>query len=210
MIARSRFMLVTLLLVMTWLYLFFHTRQAIPVARPLAEFPASYQGWNMISQEQFGDDLLKVLKPSDYLARQYEAVNGRQVGLYIGYHNGSRESGEIHSPKNCLPGSGWQQVTTTQTVLAGLPDTIHLTRAVYQKGDNKELFLYWFQVRDKSISDEYALKLSGIASAILYGRKDASFIRISVPFVVNEHEAAAIGTSFIRDTYPMIRAFLPS
>lgn len=210
MIARSRFIAVALLIALTWLYLFFHTRQAIPVGRSLAEFPVSYHGWSMISQEHFGTDLLQVLKPSDYLARQYAAVDGRQVGLYIGYHNGSRDSGEIHSPKNCLPGSGWQKVTTTRTVLDGSPDAIHLTRAVYQKGDNKELFLYWFQVRNKSISDEYALKLSGITSAILYGRKDASFIRISVPFVVDEHEAAATGISFIRDTYPLIRAFLPS
>ena len=94
--------------------------------------------------------------------------------------------------------------------LTELPGTINLVKTVYQKGGNRELFLYWFQVRDKTLSNEYSLKLAGITGSIIHGRKDASFIRISVPFEENEHEAETAGVRFIRDIYPLIREFLPA
>lgn len=209
MTARYRFILVYLLVVLTWSFLAFRTSQAMPVARPLAEFPVSCQEWRMVAQDQFGSDVLSVLKPTDYLSRRYEAADGRKISLYIGYHDGGRQSGEIHSPRHCLPGVGWQQLSSFKTVLSDQAPPIHLTQAVYQKGDSKELFFYWFQVRGKTISNEYGLKLASIAGALAHGRKDAGFIRISVPFEADEQEAAAAGTRFIRDVYPLIHEFLP-
>lgn len=209
MITRYRFILVYLLVAMTWSFLTFRTSQAMPVARPLAEFPVSCQEWRMVAQDQFGSDVLNVLKPTDYLSRRYQAANGRKISLYIGYHDGGRQSGEIHSPRHCLPGVGWQQLSSSKIVMLDQERPIHLARTVYQKGDSKELFLYWFQVRGKTISDEYSLKLASISGSLIHGRKDAGFIRISVPFEADEHEAAATGIKFIRDVYPLIREFLP-
>jgi len=153
---------------------------------------------------------MSILKPTDYLSRRYEAANGGKVTLYIGYHDGGPQSGEIHSPRHCLPGAGWQQLSATRTVLVQPHDAIHLARAVYQKGQSRELFFYWFQVRGESIADEYRLKLAGITGALVHGRKDAGFIRVSVPFEADEQEAAATGASFIRELYPLLREFIPS
>jgi EpsI family protein len=210
MIARSRFILLYLLLMLTWACIHLTSRTSVPVAKPLAQFPAVYQEWRMISQERFSDVVLSVLKPTDYLSRNYEAPKVRRIGLYIGYHDGGKESGEIHSPKNCLPGSGWQQVSTERMNLNTPLNKISLIKAVYQKGEIREMFLYWFQVQDKTLSDEYSLKLAGITNSIFHGRKDAAFIRISVPFDVDEHEAAEAGVRFIQDFYPLIREFLPA
>jgi EpsI family protein len=80
---------------------------------------------------------------------------------------------------------------------------------VYQKGDSKELFLYWFQVRERSISDEYSLKLAEIINSALYSRRDASFIRVSVPVDSDIDQAIANGERFIRDFEPQFRVFLP-
>ena len=164
----------------------------------------------MTAQERFTEDILSVLKPTDYLSRRYEGSTVGRVGFYIGYHDGGKESGEIHSPKNCLPGSGWQQLSSERMDLKEPLGTINLVKAVYQKGSSRELFLYWFQMRDKTIADEYVLKLAGISSSVVHGRKDAAFIRVSVPFEVDEQEAAATGIRFIRDVYPLIREFLPA
>ncbi len=210
MIARYRFILFNLLIVGTWLFLTLRSSQAVPVARPLVEFPVAFQQWRMISQERFDPDVMNVLKPTDYLSRRYEGANGKRVSLYIGYHDGGTQSGEIHSPRHCLPGAGWQQLSTTRTVLVQPEGSIHLARAVYQKGQSKELFIYWFQVRGESIADEYRLKLAGITGSLAHGRKDASFIRVSVPFEADEQEAAVTGTSFITDLYPLLREFIPS
>jgi EpsI family protein len=210
MTARNRFMLFYLLLLATWASLQLQVRAAVPVARPLADFPKNWQKWRMTSQTRFSEDILKVLKPTDYLSRRYEEPNGRNIGLYIGYHDGGRGSGKIHSPRHCLPGSGWQQESTERMELAGEKGGIRLVKAVYRKGDTRELFLYWFQVREKTMSDEYSLKLAEMTNAIRHGRRDAAFIRISVPFGGDEEEAAAVGVAFIRDFLPLIRGYLPS
>jgi EpsI family protein len=185
------------------------SRASIPSAKSLAYFPTLCRDWRMTSQERFDDDILSVLKPTDYLSRSYENGIGTRIGLYVGYHDGGKNSGDIHSPKNCLPGSGWHQLSSQQVGIGVPRGTISLTKAVYQKGENRELFLYWFQVRDKSFSDEYSLKLAEISNAVMHGRKDASFIRVSVPFEDNELEAEAAGIRFIQDVYPLIQEYLP-
>lgn len=199
-----------LLLMAVWSYIHFHTQTPVPVSRPLNEFPASYREWRMTSQSRFSEEILNVLKPTDYLSRQYEGKEGGRVGLYVGYHDGGRESGEIHSPKHCLPGSGWQQVSTAPLLLSEPQCRINLVKAVYQKGTSKELFFYWFQVHETTLTNEYALKLAEVMNTLLHGRRDATFIRVTVPFDTDEEQAVKRGIGFIRDTYPLIRSFLPS
>lgn len=210
MIARFRFIFFYILLVLTWVCIHTPFRTAVPMAKPLAEFPTLCQEWRMTSQERFSEDVLSVLKPTDYLSREYEDTRGKRIGLYIGYHDGGKNSGEIHSPKNCLPGSGWQQVSTERMYFNEPLGTINLVKAVYQKGESRELFFYWFQMQKESFSDEYSLKLAGIANSVMHGRKDASFIRVSVPFETDEKEAIAAGVGFIRNMYPLIRNFIPA
>jgi EpsI family protein len=163
----------------------------------------------MTNQIEFDADILSKLKPTDYLYRQYIDSSGKAVDLYIGYHGGGKDVGEIHSPKNCLPGSGWYEVSSRRGEVQVPGGTINLVRAVYQKGESKELFLYWFQVRDRSISEEYSLKMAEIVNSAFHRRRDASFIRVSVPVDSGIDQATARCERFIRDFEPVIREFLP-
>jgi len=208
-IKNSRFIIVYLLLAGAVVFLTMHTDFAVPTNRPFSEFPVRVNTWQMSSQTEFSENVLNVLKPTDYISRQYKGTDGKEVSLYIGYHGGGKESGEIHSPRHCLPGSGWFEVSTKRGTLPVNDGKLNLVRSIYQKGGSKELFLYWFQVRDRSITDEYSLKLAEIAGSILNRRRDASFVRISVPFEANETAAIALGEQFIRDFLPAIREFLP-
>src|SRR4029450_689672 len=56
--------------------------------------------------------VLQILKMDDYLWRQYSGTPGLPLGLYIGYYQSMRQGATYHSPKNCLPGSGWYFVAT--------------------------------------------------------------------------------------------------
>jgi hypothetical protein len=64
-------------------------------------------------------------------------------------------------------------------------------------------------VRDRSISDEYSLKMAEIVNSVLYRRRDESFIRVSVPVDTDVEQATARGEKFIRDFEPLFREFLP-
>jgi EpsI family protein len=204
-----RFIIVYVLFAATALVITLHRDTEVPINRSFSEFPQKVQSWQMSGRSEFSANILSVLKATDYLYRHYKNGEGKTVSLYVGYHGGGKDSGGIHSPKNCLPGGGWYEVSTSRGVLEIPGGRINLVKAVYQKGESKDLFLYWFQVRDHSISDEYSLKLAEILNSVLYRRRDASFIRVSVPVDADLDQAVARGEQFIRDFEPFFREFLP-
>lgn len=204
-----KFVIVYLLFGLTALYLHLHTTVAVPSIRPLADFPQQQADWRMSSEWTFSANVLNVLKAADYISRQYTDAAGNRVTLYVGYHSGGEDSGGIHSPKHCLPGSGWYEVSSQRGTLELQGQRLKLVRSIYQKGGDKELFLYWFQVKGKSLSDEYSLKLAEITNSLLYRRADSAFIRVSVPFETNQEKAVALGERFVKDFYPLLQEFLP-
>lgn len=210
MIGKGCFIAVYALLIAAGLYLHLHRDLGVPMKASFSRFPTEVSQWRMTRESQLSDQVQSVLKASDVLMRQYVNPQGERVELYIGYHDGGKGSGEIHSPKHCLPGSGWMELSTARTQMSAADDRLNLVRAVYQKGDSSELFLYWFQVRGKSLSEEFSLKAAQIVNSVLHRRRDAAFIRISVPFQSDEQKAAAIGERFVSDFLPAIRSFLPN
>ena len=71
------------------------------------------------------------------------------------------------------------------------------------------MFFYFYQVKVKSLTNEYLLKAYEIINSVLYRRKDAAFIRISVPVTTDEESASQAGMKFLKDFYPIIQEFLP-
>jgi len=206
---QGRYIIVYLLLVLTALFIYTHETVAVPVNKPLTDIPTSFGEWTMVGQSRFNQDVLQNLQPTDYLYRVYKDSAGNRVTLYLGYHAGGPESGPIHSPKHCLPGSGWFELSEVKRKIQVAGKELPVVQAVYQNGDQKEMFLYFFQVKGQILTDEYSLKISEITNSILYNRRDSAFIRISVPFHGDQAEAAAAGDSFVIKVYPYIASVLP-
>lgn len=209
MIPHRRFYILYVLLIAAAAFVYLHEDLAVPVSRPLAEIPQKQGPWKMVSQTRFNQQILEVLKPTDYISRNYVDTQGHRVAIYLGYHGGGPESGPIHSPKHCLPGSGWHNLSTNPGKLQVAGQELNLVRAVYQNGSANELFLYWFQVKGKTLSGEYSLKFSEVFNSIFYNRRDSAFIRISVPFDGDLDEALAVGEGFVQTFYPHIVSVLP-
>ena len=206
---KTRFFIVYLLLILAGLYINMHSDIEVSLNKSFEGFPIEHKGWHMTSESHFSDDVLDVLRPTDYMLREYVGEENVPVSLYIGYHGGGRESGAIHSPRNCLPGSGWYLVSEERmTVRSGLKE-IDLVKAVYQKGAYKELFLYWFDVKGQTLSNEFALKFAKIKNSMLYRRRDAAFIRVSVDIESDENMSFLVAEKLVRDLYPVITEFLP-
>ncbi|GAM11588.1 hypothetical protein OR1_03904 [Geobacter sp. OR-1] len=207
---RIRFAIVVTLLLVAAAYIYFHNDITVPTSRPLTNFPVQLGSWAMSGESFMSDAVLGKLKPTDYLSRSYDNGKEGRVTLYIGYHGGGKDGGEIHSPKNCLPGSGWNEVKSSKRAIDVAGERVNSVWTVYQKGDRKELFVYWFQVMGKSVDNEYSLKISEIINSAVYRRRDAAFIRISVPFEADESTAIRKGELFAKDVYPLLKNYLPS
>lgn len=206
-----RYLIVGVLLCAAGAFVALHADLVVPLNRPFAEFPREIGEWRMVGEETFDQPTLDVLRPTDYLSRTYVDHDNSRVRLYVGYHGGGPASGEIHSPKNCLPGSGWYQVSSVPTRIdLGGGKSIAAVRAVYQKGGLSELFTYWYQVRDQALTSEYLLKLAQVTSSLRWRRRDAAFVRISVPGSrADEALAQTVAADFTKSAYPAIREFLP-
>ena len=204
-----RFYLLFVLLGLAAFYVYTRSEADVPINQPLDQFPQKMADWSMTGQARFDERVLAVLLPTDYLSRFYVNSVGNKLSLYIGFHNGGPDSGPIHSPKHCLPGSGWNRLKQQRRLVNVGGVDIPYVSAIYQKDSEKQLFLYWFQVRDRIVTNEYALKLAMIKNSVLSNRRDSAFIRLSVVVTDGEEKATRIGEQFIRDFFPAIRESLP-
>jgi EpsI family protein len=204
-----RFYLLFLLLGLAALYVQTRSEAAVPTSKPLNLFPLRVGSWVMIDESHFSDQVLEVLKPSDYLSRSYKNASGDQLGLYLGFHDGGPQSGPIHSPKQCLPGSGWNRLNDEVRFVKVDGRKVPFVSSVYQKDQQKQLFLYWFQVRNEVLTNEYALKFAMMENSLLANRRDSAFIRLSLMVTGEESAAIAVGEQFMRDFVPLLNTFLP-
>lgn len=209
----TRFYILYALIMLTALFVGTHRDIAVPVAQPLKEIPAHFGAWTQADDIYFSEAVLAQLRPTDYLYRVYQRegdrAESRKVALYVGYHGGGPESGPIHSPKHCLPGSGWMvESEKTHTLDVGA-DTLKVVEAVYRNADRRELFVYWYQVSGDTLTNEYALKTAEIFNSMLYRRRDSAFIRISTQYGEADEKPVASLREFVREVYPLLKEVLP-
>jgi EpsI family protein len=207
---------VTMLLV-TWgsLQVFSHGEPVLS-KKPFAQFPLTiaekWQG-KELGMEQ---SVLDILKLSDYMMRVYVPPQEGQsrvtpLWLYVGYYQSQRTGSTYHSPKNCLPGSGWQFVETDQVVVPASDATsILINKVLIQKGLDKQIILYWYQDRGRVIASEYWAKGYMIWDAMTQNRTDGSLVRISVPVTTTPDDAYQYGLSFLRDAWPLLLEHMPT
>src|SRR5438067_1716021 len=112
-----------LLLVAGFLFLTVVLRAWVSVSPPalqrlaLAEFPTDIKEWKMVSNASLTDDVAGVLRADDYLLRRYSDGKGHTVDFFVAYYKTQRAGESMHSPKNCLPGSGWVPVINDTAIL---------------------------------------------------------------------------------------------
>jgi EpsI family protein len=89
--------------------------EVFPPRLPLQSFPAHLGPW-VATDIPMDREVLDALGPGDFLLRVYKQRNDNQppVDLFIAYFPSQRTGDTIHSPKHCLPGTGWLPVESTR------------------------------------------------------------------------------------------------
>jgi EpsI family protein len=180
-----------------------------PLRQPLKDIPLAMGEWRG-TEIPIEERIVTALGVDEYLNRNYTDSNGNSLEFYIGYF-GSQRSGElIHSPKNCLPGAGWEWVRTGRLNLA-LPNrpSIQINDFRIAKGLKQALVLYWYQGRGRSIANEYTAKFWMIADAMFRHRTDGSLVRVVIPLTKGEQDARALGVHFLQSVYPSLEQSIP-
>jgi len=144
--------------------------------------------------EALDEGELRVAAPSAYLLRAYtipgDSAADHTFTLYIGYYDHQTQGRTIHSPKNCLPGSGWEPLSSRTEVLATAEGPAPVNRYLLQNHEQRALVLYWYQGRGRVASNEYLVKWQLLRDAAVRRRSDEALVRIIVPVVGKDEDAA--------------------
>jgi EpsI family protein len=185
--------------------------EAVAPRQSLAGFPNTIGSWTG-TETPLDAETLQVLGLTDYASREYFSSTEFPVSLYIGYYASQRTGDTIHSPKNCLPGAGWDPIysgDTTIPVAGG--QTIKVNEYVIAKGLQKQLVFYWYQGRGRVVANEYWGKFWMIHDAITRNRTDGALVRVITP-IGEQGEAAAHARleKFAQLIWPSLGEFIPN
>ncbi|QTA85539.1 exosortase C-terminal domain/associated protein EpsI [Desulfonema magnum] len=176
-------------------------------------FPTQLAEWKG-EREFFSENIYDVLGVDDYFMCRYNDPKALWTHLYIGFYQSQQEGDLIHSPKNCMPGAGWNIIRTSLEELefpGDHPDKIKAIKLIIQKGDQKKIMLYWFQSRGRIISSEYMQKIWLVIDSVTRHRTDGSFVRLISPIVNNNEEMTLQQLKkFARHLMPLLYEYIPS
>jgi EpsI family protein len=183
----------------------------VPLQQPLERFPATVGSWKLESQPQMSSDVLAVLKADDYLLRNYHNAQGQQANFFVAYYRSQRSGEAMHSPKNCLPGSGWEPILDDTVPLAAAGPGVAINRYVVENSGDRQLVLYWYQAQDHIIASEYMTKAFLIWDSMRSGRRDGAIVRVVVPMAPGGSfdSATQRALSFANPSLPLLAHFLP-
>ena len=182
--------------------------ERIPQSRPLSGLPTSIGEWRMLREGVIEPEEKEVLRADDYLTRQYAASPGKSASLFVAYFQSQRAGQTPHSPKNCLPGSGWtwSVADTIYVDIAGRAQPsdviryIEINRYIVSKGDEHAVVLYWYQSRDYVVASEYQAAIFTAWDALRYNRTDTELVRVVAPVTEN-------GIDFIQASFAELRRY---
>jgi EpsI family protein len=172
------------------------------LARPLDAIPSQLGAWRTTGQETLGAEILNVLKPTSYLSRFYQA-NEKHLGLFIAFYDRQTAGATLHSPKNCLPGSGWEIWKQSSLAVPLNSGQVTVNRYSIRNADNKMLIYYWYQSRDRIVASEFAGKLFLVRDSLSSGHTAAALVRITLPDSPSSDQEAV---SFASLAMPQIEA----
>jgi EpsI family protein len=159
---------------------------------PLATTPAQLGEWAAERDLEIDPAALEMLSPDDYISRVYrETGTAAGADLFITYYKSQLRDKNAHSPKVCLPGSGWQPLTSRMETI-NIPGSgeIRVNYYVVGKGELKNLVLYWYQTHRQVVADEHMLKVYRLWNSIRENRTDMMFVRTICPIEDNNEKAA--------------------
>lgn len=128
--------------------------------------------------------IVEAINADDTIIFDLSAPGEAPVNLYLAYLETRGDRRSWHSPRQCIPGGGWQiadhrirEMTTPSGKI------LNYNRLIIQNRDQRELVYYWYDQRGRKVANEFVMKLWIIFDAVTRKRADGAMVRLitSVP-----------------------------
>ena len=166
-----------------------------PARQPLLEFPLQLGAWQGVASPM-ERQYLDALQLDDYVLADYSVIENVPVNVYVAYYESPKKGRSSHSPRQCIPGGGWEISSFEPLRLdpaSGMGTTLDVNRVVIQKDGQKQIVYYWFKQRDRWITSEYLVKFFLFWDSLTRQRADGALVRLVSVVYAGETEASADG-----------------
>lgn len=172
------------------------SQQAVPPLASVRTVMPEYDGYSA-SDQVLSKEEIAVAGMTDYVARSFRRDSAVAFTTLVSYYDRQTQGRTIHSPRNCLPGAGWEVLSPgTRTITIDGRDQV-VNQYVLKKGGLQAVVLYWYQGRGRIVANEYAVKWNLLRDAALAGHTEEALVRVVVPVAIGT--ASDRGATLMRD-----------
>jgi len=186
-----------------------HAQQDTPLRGALTALPDTMLGYRGVDLT-ISPEEQRVAGVSSYSFRAFTLDSLVRFSVYVGYYPSQTQGRTIHSPKNCLPGAGWEPVSAGNRLVESAGGPFRVNRYVIAKGPASALVYYWYQGRGRVAWDEFRVKLNLLTDKARSGRSEEALVRILIPITGTEAEADSLASQMATRLIPPIFEILPA
>jgi EpsI family protein len=178
---------------------------------PLASLPVALGPWRGVGPDLPLDQAsLDLLKPQDYLLRNYIDGQGRVCALFVAYFGLQVEGAIIHSPRHCLPGAGWRIMSRDLVEIATPRGPRPVNHLIIGQALERMSVLYWYQGRGRVEANEYLDRLQLVLDGLAHQRTDGALVRLTSPLPPGDAHLLNAQLQMAAALVPALERLLPA
>jgi EpsI family protein len=155
-------------------------RQPRALSQPLDTVELRLGDFTGTDNPPLAENVLKELKPTSYLERTYRKGD-LAADLFIAFYAQQRAGESMHSPKHCLPGSGWEIWDYSTIDIPAGGRNFKVNKYSISRENERRIVLYWYQSQGRIFASEYMGKFLLARDALVRNSTAGSIVRIVVP-----------------------------
>ncbi|MGH7617073.1 MAG: exosortase C-terminal domain/associated protein EpsI [Gemmatimonadaceae bacterium] len=157
------------------------SQRPVPLAAPLTTVLANVPDYR-VEDQKLSEEEAQVAGMSQYIARAYWRDSMPAFSIFVSYYERQTQGKTIHSPRNCLPGAGWEVLTAgTATLPNGAAGDVVNRYVLKNDNGSTAVVYYWYQGRGRIVANEYAVKWNLLRDAAVSGHTEEALVRVVVP-----------------------------
>jgi len=171
------------------------------LAVPLSQIDSRIDGWTEFRQQKLDAQTMKTLDATSYVLRGFQKDN-LQLDLFVAYYEHQRAGESMHSPKHCLPGSGWEIWRQDSALVPVNGLQVKVNKYSIQNLGKRMFMFYWYQSKDRIVASEYVGKVLLARDTLMTGQTAAAIVRVTLPDIPGADQK---GVEFVSQLIPEVQ-----
>jgi EpsI family protein len=155
-------------------------QRAVPLVGRITSVLPSVDGFT-VRDLKASDEERRIAGMTNYVSRAYFRDTTVAFTTLVSYYDRQSRGKSIHSPRNCLPGAGWEVLSSGTQALSAKGGRYLVNRYLLKNGATEAVVYYWYQGRGRVVASEYAVRWNLLRDAAIRGHTEEALVRVVVP-----------------------------